>query len=209
METIIIGSTLTIDALAQALGKQKIERELPDGRKVIQLVWEGSDLHLIADLLHNRSAELPQVVDIDGPAPAWLVTALAHEVHPSYARLNSPDGFVPVGCGGNPAGDGEGIAWTKTEIGTVGNGRKLVKVEFQIDPSRPFNKEDLLKVIPPAVGLSDVVVLSGRGPNWLVASIAMAYHGRSAACAPFQPGTGSTVAWTHVADVPLGDIITI
>lgn len=201
---------LTINSIALALEKTPVERTLPNGKVVNQLVWEGSDLLKVAELLHNHSAEMPEVVDVDGPAPAWLTTALVHEVHPRYVRLNSPDGFIAVGVSSRPTGEGSGpAAFTVTELGTAGNGRRLVKVDFQIDPATPFKAEQLDEVIPPAVGLGDVVVLSGRGPNWLATSIAMAYHGRAAACAMFQPGTGATVAWTHVSDVPLGDIITI
>ena len=201
---------LTIERVALALGKTPVERTLPNGKIVNQIVWEGCDLTKVAELLHNHSAEMPEVVDVDGPAPAWLTTALVHEVHPRHARLNSPDGFIAVGVSGRPTGQGSGPAtFTVTDLGTAGNGRRLLKVDFQIDPATPFKAEQLDEVVPPSVGLSDVVVLSGRGPNWLATSVAMAYHGRAAACAMFQPGAGATVAWTHVADIPLGDVIAI
>jgi CRISPR-associated Csx3 family protein len=203
------GGKLTVAAVAVALGKEETEKVLPGGRNVKQINWESGDLVAIADLLHNRSSEFPEVVDIDGPGPAWLHTALVHEVHPREARLNSPDGFIAIGCQ-RPAGDGAGVQqWTRTEVAVAGNGRKVCKVEFQLDPSVPFSAEPLKDVVPPEVQMGDVVVISGRGPNWLVASIAMAYHGRSAACATFQPGTGATVAWTHVQDVPLGSVIPV
>lgn len=199
------GNVLSVATLAATLGKVEQEKTLPNGKVVRQLTWEGSDLLKVAELLHNQSATMPEVVDIDGPAPAWLATALCHEVHPRSARLNSPDGFVGVGCQ-NPKGAGSGCGWAVTELPAIGE-RKCWKVEFTLDPSTPFKPTDLDTVIPPEVGLGDVVVLSGRGPNWLTASVAMAYHGRSAACATFQPGTGATIAWTHVADVPLGSVI--
>jgi CRISPR-associated Csx3 family protein len=201
-------NVIKISVLVQELGKKSESRALPNGKVVEQVVWEGSDLIKIAELLHNTSATLPQVVDIDGAAPAWLVSALAHECHPKHVRLNSPDGFIPVGCQ-RPQGDGSGATWTVTELGEAGNGRRLVKVEFELDPSQPLSPAALDDIAPPEVGLGDVAVLSGRGPNWLVASIAMAYHGRAAAVAPFQPGTGATVAWTHVSDVGLGEVIPV
>ncbi|TAL09742.1 MAG: hypothetical protein EPO02_09380 [Nitrospirae bacterium] len=208
MSSFVNGSVLSIPALAETLGKQEEERTLPNGRTVRQLTWVGEDLPRIAELLHNHVNELPESVDIDGPAPAWLVTALIHEVHPRHARVNSPDGFVGVACGGRPEGHGSGpVTWTVAEGGTTSNGRRVVRIEFALDPSVPFRPEQLDEVVPPAVELGDVIVLSGRGPNWLTASIAMAYHGRAAACACFQPGTGGTVSWTHVADVPLGSIV--
>lgn len=208
MLSFVSGPTMSIAALAAALEKRAEPRTLPNGKVVSQLVWEGSDLKKIAKILHNESANLPEVVDIDGAAPAWLVSALVHEVHPCSARLNSPDGFVAVGCK-RPSGLGSGCGWNLTDIGSIGNGRRLVKVEFALDPSTPLAPTALDDIAPPAVGMGDVVVISGRGPNWLVASIAMSYHGRAASVAPWQPGTGATVSWTHVSDVGLGDIIPV
>lgn len=203
----VLNNTISIPALATELGKTAVERKLPNGSVVNQLTWEGADLVAIAAKLHNLSATLSEVVDIDGAAPAWLVTALCHEVHPRHARLNSPDGFIAVGCP-SPMGDGYGCGWSVTELATLRD-RRCVNVEFTLDPSVPLAPAALDEIRPPAVGLGDVVVLSGRGPNWLVASLAMSYHGRSAAVATFQPGTGATVAWTHVADVPLGSLIAV
>ncbi len=207
MNSFINESVLSIPALADALGKVAQERTLPNGKVISQLVWEADDLFRIAEQIHNRSAELPESVDIDGPAPAWLVTALVHEVHPRSARLNSPDGFIAVGCN-RPSGDGSGCGWSATELEPVGD-RKCVKVEFTLDPSTPLSPAQLDEIAPPEVGLGTIVVLSGRGPNWLAASVAMAYHGRAAAVAPWQPGTGATVAWTHVQDVPLGTVLEV
>ncbi|MDP3093214.1 MAG: CRISPR-associated protein Csx3 [bacterium] len=201
-------ATIVISALAAEIGKVEVERTLPNGVVVRQIVWEGSDLPAIAGLLHNQSAEMADPVDIDGAAPAWLTAALAHECHPRSVRLNSPDGFIAVGCR-RPKGEGAGCGWTRIEIGTAGDGRKLIKVEFQLDPSIPLAPAALGTITPPEVEMADVVVLSGRGPNWLTASIAMAYHGRAAAVACWQPGTGATIAWTHVQDVPLGHVFHI
>lgn len=201
-------ATIVISALAADLGKAEVERTLPNGKVVKQIVWEGNDLKKIAELLHNKSATLPKVVDIDGAAPAWLVAALVHECHPRSVRLNSPDGYIAVGCK-RPAGEGTGCGWSKIEIGTAGDGRKLVRVEFQLDPSVPLAPTALGTITPPEVEMADVVIISGRGPNWLVASIALAYHGRAAAVASWQPGTGATVAWTHVQDVSLGHVFQI
>lgn len=200
------GNRLTISAIVQALGKEEIEKELPNGRKIKTIDWKGDDLIQIAELLHNKSGELPSVVDLDGPGPAWLHAALVHEVHPSDARLNSPDGFVGIGCQ-KPSGDGSGVEWRKSSYGMHG-GKKVTMVEFQLDPSVPLSPEQLDEIAPPEVDFSDVVLISGRGPNWLTASVAMAYHGRAAAAACFQPGVGGTVSWTHSSDVRLGENLT-
>lgn len=194
-------SPLTITAIADAIGKVATEKALPNGRVVKGIDWVGSDLPELAKLIHNLSASMPEVVDIDGPGPAWLMATLAHECHPRAVRLNSPDGYVGVGCQ-KPEGSGSGLDFT-AKPGPEG----WTVVEYQLDPSRPMAPAELDDIAPPAVGMGDRVILSGRGPNWLMASLAMSYHGRCQAVATFQPGTGSTVCWTHTAGVLLGTLI--
>lgn len=197
-------NVLLVSDLAQALGKEPVKRTLPNGRVVEQVAWERSDLVQIAQLLHNCSGDLPEHVKIDGPAPAWLVAALAHECHPKAVSLNSPDGFVPVGCRRSEgAGHGANLTFSVEE---KGNGWLLVTCQ-QADPSVPLDPADLANVAPPAVPMGARVVLSGRMPNWLAASLAMTYHGIAKAVALFQPGFGATVAQTHSKDVRLGEVI--
>jgi CRISPR-associated Csx3 family protein len=195
---------LSIPDLAQALGKEPVKRTLPNGSVVEQIVWEGGDLPKIAQLLHNRSGDMPEHVKIDGPAPAWLVAALAHECHPRAVSLNSPDGFVPVGCR-RPEGPGAG-ANLIFSVEEKDNGWLLVICRLT-DPAVPLSPSDLAHIVPPAVPMGAKVILSGRMPNWLAASLAMAYHGIAKAVALFQPGTGATVAWTHSKEVRLGEVI--
>jgi len=195
---------LSIAGLAEALGKQPVERALPNGRVVQQVVWRGDDLVEVSRLLHNVSGEMPEHVKVDGPAPGWLVAALVHELHPRAVSLNSPDGYVPVGCR-RPAGAGAG---PNLEFGMrEGSGGWTVVECRQVDPSVPLSPTDLGKVVPPAVPVGAKVVLSGRMPNWLAASLAMAYHGCAKAVACFQPGVGATVAWTHSPEVALGSVV--
>jgi len=201
MKVINDDGVLAIAELAEAIGKTEVTRTLPNGKEVKQVVWTGDDLKQVATLLHNHSAEMPEVVKIDGAAPAWLVSALAHECHPRNVSLNSPDGFVAVGCR-RPTGAGEGIVFTV-------NNRKdgWTAVEFTIDPTKPLSPSQLDEIAPPALPMGAKIILSGRGPNWLLASLVMSYHGTTKAVACFQPGTGSTVTMTHSAEVELGQVI--
>lgn len=198
------GNVISIPGLAAALGKAPVQRTLPNGRVVEQIVWEGRDLVAISRLFHNRSAEMPEVVDIDGAAPAWLVAALVHELHPRSVRVNSPDGYVPVECRRpTEEGMGENLSFSVEE---KADGWTWITCQ-QVEPSVPLRPEALSHVAPPALPMGAKVVLSGRIPNWLAASLAMAYHGTAKAVALFQPGTGATVAWTHAVEVGLGSII--
>lgn len=191
---------INLGNLASSIGKIPVERSLPNGRVVTQICWEGKDLSAVAELLHNQSSKLGRVVDIDGPAPAWLVAAICHEVHPAFPRLNSPDGFVAVGCQ-RPSGAGTGIDFKVVDLE---DGWTLV--EFSLNPSVPLAPDTLDHIAPPSLGMGAKVVLSGRGPNWLVASLAMAYHGTAKCLACYQPGTGATVCWTHSTETSLGTV---
>ena len=201
MKELMNGDILEITGLAKALGKKEEEKTLPNGRVVNQITWEGSDLVKIAELLHHTSGEMPEVVRINGAAPAWLVSALVHECHPRAVELNSPDGYIGVG-GQKARGEGKGIDFLveNREDGWV-------QVTFTLNPSIPLSAEMLDSIAPPELPMGSKVILSGRGPNWLVASLAMGYHGRAKAVACFQPGTGATVCWTHSDKIGLGELI--
>lgn len=203
---VVKDGVLSVAGLAEALGKQPVERTLPNGRVVRQLVWDGGDLREAARFLHNVSGGLPGHVKIGGPIPGWLAAGLAHELHPRAVSLNSPDGYVPVGCQ-RPAGVGAGPNLV-FEVSPGSGGWTVVECR-QADPSVPLSPGDLEKVVPPEVPFGSKVVLSGRMPNWLVASLAMAYHGRAKAVACFQPGVGATVAWTHSPEVALGSVVEV
>ena len=132
MEKIFNGDVLEISNLAAVLGKEAVERTLPNGRVVSQIVWDGADLAEIARLLHNHSGEMPEVVHINGAAPAWLVAALSHECHPRQVALNSPDGYVPVGCA-RPDGEGHGMRIYGVEIPmNIFKNQEMIKDEKQI-----------------------------------------------------------------------------
>lgn len=196
---------LSIPGLAAALEKVPVKRVLPNGREVEQIVWVGKDLKKVSRAIRNISGDLPKQVKIDGPAPAWLTTAIVRELHPRKASLNSPDGFVPVGMrrpSGN--GTGENLVWKVGEA----DGWHVVHVELK-DPSQPLDPKNLPEAAPPELPLAAKIVLSGRAPNWLMASAAMAYHDRAMAVALYQPGNGATVAITYRNDlgVKLGSVV--
>jgi CRISPR-associated Csx3 family protein len=192
---------IKINELAEAIGKMPEMVILPNGTEVKSIKWAGSDLSKVANHLHNTY--LGETVQVDGAAPAWLVAAITHELHPSKVELNSPDGYVPVGCM-KPLDDGHGA---NLEFKTTRNGNVLTVLCQQVDPSIPLRPQDLPMVAPPACQFSDVIVLSGRMPNWLAASLAMSYHGSCKAVALFQPNVGATVCWTHSTNVVLGSTL--
>lgn len=197
---------MTINSLAQQLGKEKIKKVLPNGKEITTIEWTGEDLRSLSRLLHNDSAQYAgQCVDIDGGAPGFLVAALVHELHPCDCRVNSPDGFIPIRCE-SPSGDGKG---DNLEFKVEDRGDYLLVTCQQVDPAKPLDPTKLGEVAPPEVPMGSIVVLNGRMPHWLLSSLGMSYHGRTKAVAAHQPGAGATVFMTHSASVELGSIIKV
>jgi len=200
-------AVLKVAELAEELGKKVVKKTLPNGREIETIIWEGDDIKSLSRLLHSRSSEwgCEGCVDIDGGAPGFVHATLAHECHPAHVRLNSPDGFVPIRCRApEKAGSGENLEFSLEE-----KPKFMLVTCQQADPSLPLDPDNLEEVIPPEVPFGSVVVLNGRMPNWLLASLAMSYHGKVKAVACNQPGKGATVCWTHSAKVELGSVIPV
>jgi CRISPR-associated Csx3 family protein len=198
-ELVGMDSVLNIANLAKILGKAEEDLELPGGRKVKTIAWKGSDLVKIHDLMHNQSAKLPALVKVNGSAPAWLVTALVHECHPMTVAVNSQQGYVTVACQ-LPKGTGAGMkGWAITQKDD------WTQVEFSLDGE--LSPGQLVSVVPPEVPMGTKIIVSGRGPLWLAAAVAMAYHGVAKAVACLQPKVGATVCITHTKEITLGTVI--
>jgi len=188
---------LNIAKLAEIIGKKEEDIVLP-GRTIKGFNWKGEDLIQIHNLLHNESANLPELVKINGAMPAWLATALVHEVHPMGAAINSQQGYVIVACQ-LPKGAGAGVGWKITTKG------EWTQVEFVLGGE--MIPEQLASVVPPELPMGSRIIISGRGPLWMAAAIAMAYHGVAKAVACLQPKVGATVCITHIKEVALGTVI--
>jgi CRISPR-associated protein Csx3 len=195
-------TNLTIEGLAGQIGKEKEERSLPNGVKVQQLCWRGFDLPSVDEILRSLSATPGHYV-VDGPAPAWLVTAVAHGLHPQAVSLMDPR-LGPVGVvGRKPSTSHEGEGNNLKFV--VKEGEKFSLVEYEI-VGGVFDVEDLQTVRGPKVDPTKGVVISGRGPNWLTVSLMMGYHA-TRWVAGWQPGQGACICMTHHPSAPLGDIV--
>lgn len=185
---------LNIAALAVAIGK---EEESIRGKMMIN--WTGQDLQKIHDLLHDESGNLPALVKVNGPMPAWLATAVAHEVHPMVVALNSQQGYVEILCQA-PKASGAGVKeWKVIQRG------EWTQVEFTLEGD--ISPEQLIEVVPPELPMGSRIIVSGRGPLWVAAAVAMSYHGVAQAVACLQPKVGATVCITHTKKVTLGTVI--
>jgi CRISPR-associated Csx3 family protein len=185
---------LNVAKLAEVIGKKE---ESVAGKVMIN--WRGEDLQKIHNLLHDQSENLPALVKVNGPMPAWLATAIVHECHPAEVSLNSQQGYVKILCQA-PKETGAGMKeWKVFQKG------EWTQVEFTLDGE--ISPEQLLKVAPPKLPMGSLIIISGRGPLWVAAAVAMSYHGIAQAVACLQPKVGSTVCVTHTKEITLGSVI--
>jgi len=191
-------AVITVDELAKQLGKAKEIKTLPNGKEVEQFVWGGADLPHVEEILRKLSAK-PGSYVMDGAAPAFLGVTFAHGIHPQGASFNDPR----LGHVGIANRDPEGFGAGKNLKFSVKENEEFSFVEFEIIGGI-FDVADLDGVRSPAVNTKKGVVISGRGPNWLTASLAMGYH-TARWVALWQPGSGATVAMTHYPSRKLGD----
>ncbi len=194
------GDVLELSQIGKAIGKTE-ETVVRGGKESKQIVWRGSDISLIIDFLQKFLDYLPPIIRVNGFATAFVICALVNLLRPREISVNSPDGYVAIGCN-PPSGEGSGIAFQRVE-----EGNSWTRVSFQLNPSCPLRPSDLNNITPPELPSGSKIILSGRGPNWLFASLAMAYANSAKAIACFQPGVGSTVAITNCREVELGDLI--
>ncbi|HUT22426.1 MAG TPA: CRISPR-associated ring nuclease Crn3/Csx3 [Candidatus Bipolaricaulota bacterium] len=197
-------TTITTAQIADTLGKGVIEKTLPNGRVIKTIDWTGDDLAGLDEHLRSRGFGRADHVVFDGPMPAWMGLALVHGVHPAFSSLNDPRlGAVGIGMT-NPDGEGAG---PNLKFSVEDKGGYML-LTFEIE-GVTFAVADLDKVVPPAIPEQKGLVISGRGPNWLAVSLALAYHAKAKWVAMFQPGVGATVAMSHDPDTVLGSVIQI
>ena len=188
--------------LANKLEMKPIQRTLGNGRVVEQIVWDKENLQKAVKEVKGLSAK-GEEVKITGPAPAWMVSALTHTVHPSPVSVYVPqiDKYVPVGSlkhgERNPEGE------VSFEVKEKGN---AVLVEYSMDCD-VYDENNLSKVVVPELSKGKHVYISGRGPNYLTTSIAESYAHTNGSVSLFQPGTGYTCAITHSREKELGDVV--
>lgn len=198
-------NTIDIAKLGAKIGMKVKEQTLPNGRVVKSLVWNQENLQkAVKEVAHLSEEGKP--VRITGAAPAWLVSALTHTVHPCPVGVYMPqirkDVSIPQLAHGTVNSEGE-VAFKTTEKGDA------VLIEYAMDLPEgitTYDEGNLSKVVVPKVSNGKAVYLSGRGPNYLTVAIAEAYAHTNSSVSLFQPGIGYTCSITHSRDKKLGDL---
>lgn len=198
-------NVIDIAQLGAEIGMEAKEQTLPNGKVVKSLVWDQENLLKAVKAVKHLSEE-GNAVQITGAAPAWLVSALTHTVHPCPAKVFVPqigkDVDIPQLSHGEANPDGE-VSFKVTEKGDA------VLVEYNMELPEEFSAYDennLPKVVVPEISQGKAVYLSGRAPNYLTVAIAEAYAHTNSSVSLFQPGVGYTCSITHSRGKNLGDI---
>lgn len=198
-------NTIDIAQLGAKIGMEAKNQTLPNGKVVKSLVWDQENLLKAVEKVKHLSEE-GKPVRITGAAPAWLVSALTHTVHPCPVSVYMPqigkDVDIPQLSHGEPNPEGE-VAFKITEKGDA------VLVEYNMDLPKGITTYDagnLPKVVVPEIAQGKAVYISGRGPNYLTVAIAEAYAHTNSSVSLFQPGVGYTCSITHSRAKRLGDL---
>lgn len=198
-------STIDIAQLGAEIGMEAKEQTLPNGKVVKSLVWDQENLLKAVNAVKHLSEE-GKPVRITGAAPAWLVSALTHTVHPSPVSVYMPqigkDVDIPQLAHGEQSAEGE-VGFKTTEKGDS------VLIEYNMELPEgitTYDENNLSKVVVPEVTQGKAVYLSGRGPNYLTVAIAEAYAHTNSSVSLFQPGVGYTCSITHSRAKKLGDL---
>ncbi len=196
---------IDIAQLGAQIGMEAKEQTLPNGKVVKSLVWNQEDLLKAVNAIKNLSEE-GKPVRITGAAPAWLVSALTHTVHPCPVGVYMPqigkDVNIPQLAHGEKNPEGE-VSFKTTEKGDS------VLIEYNMELPEgitTYDENNLSKVVVPEIAQGKAVYLSGRGPNYLTVAIAEAYAHTNSSVSLFQPGVGYTCSITHSRDKKLGDL---
>lgn len=201
----IMENTIDIAELGAKIGMEPKEQTLPNGKVVNSLVWDSENLIKAVEAVKHLSSE-GKPVRITGQAPAWLVSALAHTVHPCPVGVYMPtidkDVQIPQLAHGEINPDGE-VSFKTTEKGNS------ILIEYNMDLPEgitTYDENNLSKVVVPEISAGKAVYLSGRGPNYLTVAIAEAYAHTNSSVSLFQPGVGYTCSITHSRDKKLGEL---
>lgn len=193
--------TVNIIELGKSIGMEEKEQTLPNGKVVKSLVWHGEDLIKAVEAVRHLSGKGNPVV-FDGPAPAWVVTALSHAVHPCKTSIHVPQIGKDVDIVSAPHGEVN----KEAEINfNVKESDDSVVIEYNLDDP-VYDEDNLSKLVVPEVSEGKAVYISGRGPNYITATVAEAYSHTNSSVSLFQPGVGYTCAITHSRKKELGTL---
>lgn len=196
---------IDIQELGAKIGMEEKEQKLPNGKVINTLLWDQENLLKAVKEVSHFSEEGKSVI-ITGAAPAWLVSALTHAVHPCPVSVYVPQIGKNVDIPNLIQGEKNPEGEVNFKVAKKG---ESILVEYNMELPEGFTSYDennVTKVVVPEIPQGKDVYISGRGPNYLTVAIAEAYAHTNSSVSLFQPGIGYTCSITHSRNKKLGDL---
>lgn len=196
---------IDIQELGAKIGMEEKEQKLPNGKVINTLLWDQENLLKAVKEVSHFSEEGKSVI-ITGAAPAWLVSALTHAVHPCPVSVYVPQIGKNVDIPNLIQGEKNSEGEVNFKVAKKG---ESILVEYNMELPEGFTSYDennVTKVVVPEIPQGKDVYISGRGPNYLTVAIAEAYAHTNSSVSLFQPGIGYTCSITHSRNKKLGDL---
>lgn len=201
---------IKIPADVKDLPSEVVERKITDAQGNEQINTSTRFTRDAIKLIYEKDFDCEnRPVLLNGVLCGWMAIAMTfacEDAGCANVRINSPNGFVEV----KPLPESEEIDpewWEEPELKGEMDGKPVYSIFNKGRSSvKIVNPEDLDTMTVPKLPEDAIVSIETGGPNWLKASIAAGYKDKVAAIAAFQPGEGSTIAWSKDFD-DLGKVI--
>ena len=176
--------------IAKGLGRVEKSKTLPNGAEVKTIEFEPEDAKALYEVM--AGVVEGKTVKIDGFVKGWEFTAMTFAALHNGAQevmQNSPNGYVAVQPLEIGAPVTNGIRF-ETHVRPDGAAFVDVLLDGPIDPNV------MERLVVPEID-SDSVIISGKIPHWLRASVGVTYASVCGEVAVFTPGEGNTVVWSR------------
>ena len=147
-------------------------------------------------------------IKIDGRARSWEYAAIAFASYRSGARsvsFYSPDGYVSLKSGEYE--DANRIEHDEYDTTRQAVDSHTVHIEVRLNVAK-VTPDILNELTIPTVDSSKTIIISGRMPMWLAASVALSYKDAVEKIAYFVPGQEAPVVWAR-DESDLGSVVSI
>jgi CRISPR-associated protein Csx3 len=185
--------------IAKGLGRVEQTKTLPSGQEVQAIEFEPEDARALYELM--AGVVEGKKVKVDGFVKGWEFAAMTFAALANGAEQveqNSPNGYVAVKPLEISDKSTEGVDYTVVQHD---DGSIFLDVVL----SGPISPALLDELTIPEIDAGKVII-SGKIPHWLRASIAVSYAETCDDVAIFTPGEGSLTVWS-VDETKVGEVV--
>ena len=179
---------LTIDWLAKAMWMEKQLVKLPNGKEVMSLTWKPEQLPQVFEIVSKSEMKnrlwKNDVVTIDWACPGWLLTTIAHALHPVCVAVKYPQWWP------------DEWMWKDIKF-DVKELEDRTEIIFSLENPNIDAQATINSLVAPKVPEGKPVYISWRWPIAILTALADAYAHKVPFVACFQPWTWNVVAISH------------